>query len=118
MGGHLRVSVDYDTVGIPPAPGDQVLLLSLASPLDLFPLPIWPKGCEPSLGPMAVWGAQGGGRRGWCRGKGGFRVEEVGDDFYLVSYASGEGWRCIVEIHRFLVSVVKRRVVMCLAGGC
>lgn len=31
-------------------------------------------------------------------------MEEAGDDFFLISYATPEGWRCAVEVHRFLVS--------------
>ncbi len=33
-------------------------------------------------------------------------MEEAGDDFFLVSYPTPEGWRCAVEVHRFLVSGV------------
>lgn len=45
----------------------------------------------------------GGGGGGGSRGEG-FRVEEAGDDFFLLSYKAPEGWRCAVEVHRFLVS--------------
>lgn len=103
------------TNDMPPA---QVVLLCLSNRLDFFPLPVWHAAEDPSRpwSPSWLW-ARGASR--WLAGRadrsggssgGGFRVEEAGDDFFLISYATPEGWRCAVEVHRFLVSCL----VFCL----
>lgn len=89
----------------------QVVLLCLSNRLDFFPMPIWDSDNDPARpgSPSWVWAGGAslgqGGRGTGDVGRGeGFRVEEVGDDFFLLSYATPEGWRCAVEVHRFLVS--------------
>lgn len=88
----------------------QVVLLCLSNRLDFFPLPIWDTDDDPARphSPSWLW-AMGEGRRRLTMGRRGreegFRLEQAGDDFVLVSYPSPEGWRCAVEVHRFLVSV-------------
>ncbi|CAM9603071.1 unnamed protein product [Ectocarpus sp. 4 AP-2014] len=100
--GELRLSLDYDSVRELPVPGDSVVLLCLSNRLDFFPLPVWGTTDDPARpgSPSWLWprrlSRSGGGGEG-------FRVEEAGDDFYLLSYSTPEGWRCAVEVHRFLV---------------
>ncbi|CAN0141512.1 unnamed protein product, partial [Ectocarpus sp. 8 AP-2014] len=100
--GELRLSLDYDSVRDLPVPGDSVVLLCLSNRLDFFPLPVWGTTDDPARpgSPSWLW------PRGLSRSGGGgegFRVEEAGDDFYLLSYSTPEGWRCAVEVHRYLV---------------
>eukprot|EP00903_Cladosiphon_okamuranus_P008181 g7880.t1 len=111
--GDLRLSLDYDSVGTMPAPGDSVVLLCLTNRLDYFPLPVWDASftADPGRPGSASWlWARDASQRRWLGpgGSGGggggvFQVEEAGDDFFLISYATPEGWRCAVEVHRFLV---------------
>ncbi|CAM9683632.1 unnamed protein product [Pylaiella littoralis] len=109
--GDLRLSLDYDSVGGEPVPGDSVVLLCLSNRLDFFPLPVWNAVEDPSRpwSPSWLWARSAShwlpGRASSSGGSSGdgFRVEEAGDDFFLVSYATPEGWRCAVEVHRFLV---------------
>lgn len=83
----------------------QVVLLCLASRLDFFPLPVWDVIGDvpaPTSWRSSPW--TWGGTSCWWSGSVKFRLEEMGDDYFLVSYPSPEGWRCAVEVHRFLVS--------------
>lgn len=97
----------------------QVVLLCLSSKLDFFPLPVWAADEDPVRPGSRSWlWSMGTGRwhrggRGRRRQGAGFRVEEAGDDFYLISYPAPEGWRCAVEIHRFLVGVQTLSSVPC-----
>eukprot|EP00752_Nemacystus_decipiens_P004775 g4346.t1 len=109
-GGDLRLCLAYDSVGTAPAPGDSVVLLCLSNRLDFFPLPVWDTAVDPCRpgSPSWLWARDAAQRRllgsgDGGGGGGGFRVEEAGDDFFLISYATPEGWRCAVEVHRFLV---------------
>ncbi|CAN0360505.1 unnamed protein product, partial [Laminaria digitata] len=114
--GDLRLSLDYDSVGRLPVPGDSVVLLCLSNQLDFFPLPVWDMEDDPLRpgSPSWLWSydasqrlprRRDGGSRAVGTATGvGFRVEEAGDDFFLISYSTpAEGWRCAVEVHRFLV---------------
>ncbi|CAM9336395.1 unnamed protein product [Ectocarpus sp. 12 AP-2014] len=100
--GELRLSLDYDSVRELAVPGDSVVLLCLSNRLDFFPVPVWGTADKPARpgSPSWLW-PRGLSRRGG--GGAGFRVEEAGDDFYLLSYSTPEGWRCAVEVHRYLV---------------
>ncbi|CAN0298084.1 unnamed protein product, partial [Ascophyllum nodosum] len=95
-----------------PAPGksgSKVGLICLSNRLDFFPLPVVSDEDPVHPGsPFWLWGNGASARRSRAAAKGatrGFRVEKAGDDFILLSYRTPEGWRCAVEVHRFLVYV-------------
>lgn len=101
----LPTKIEFSSTSSPHCPHRQVVLLCLSNRLDFFPLPVWGSadvpgqpGSQSWLWPRGLSHSGGGG--GGCEG---FRVEEAGDDFHLLSYSTPEGWRCAVEVHRYLV---------------
>lgn len=79
------------------------MLLCLSSPLDFFPLPVWEVEIFRGNPGSPSWLWSGAATKSPQDRRETFRLEEAGDDYFLVSYASPEGWRCAVEVHRFLV---------------
>jgi len=101
-GGSIKLAVEYDIIDPPPTPGEIVRLLGFGSAADLWPLPIKEEFVVEGYA-VSHHVVRGRMTAADLWGVAVVLTQDPHKEKLLISYHTNEGWKCVVEVHRFHV---------------